>query len=375
MLGGGKHAVRKLKRAQILLAADAGGPATRRLPGPSVSASPPSAGPSAVSWKAIWSGERLERGAASGRRAQADRQGGGPAGGDRMAPSRPWKAGRKRWTLTLPGRHDGQAHRSRQPVGRDRAPAGWPEERSQAMAQGHVVHSPCRWRIRRPHGGRARSLRRDAGSRLAAGLRRRDPRPANRRGAPLPVPAQPDSASATITSIACNGTVNLFVTFDPHRGWRNVKVTDRRAAVDYAQCMRELVDVHYPDAACIRVVQDNLSIHKPGALYEAFAPAEGSTHPAPPRIPLHSETRQLAQHGRVRDQRAAAPVSRPPHRRSQKASETKSQHGNGGEIKPEPASNGCSQPTKPAPNSAALIQPPPKSQNHCDEPLVCRAWR
>jgi transposase len=60
----------------------------------------------------------------------------------------------------------------------------------------------------------------------------------------------------------------------PHRGWRNVKVTDRRAAVDYAQCMRELVDVHYPDAACIRVVQDNLSIHKPGALYEAFAPAE-----------------------------------------------------------------------------------------------------
>ena len=38
--------------------------------------------------------------------------------------------------------------------------------------------------------------------------------------------------------------------------------------------MRELVDVHYPDAACIRIVQDNLSIHKPGALYEAFAPAE-----------------------------------------------------------------------------------------------------
>ena len=38
--------------------------------------------------------------------------------------------------------------------------------------------------------------------------------------------------------------------------------------------MRELVDVHYPGATCIRVVQDNLSIHKPGALYEAFAPAE-----------------------------------------------------------------------------------------------------
>jgi transposase len=38
--------------------------------------------------------------------------------------------------------------------------------------------------------------------------------------------------------------------------------------------MRELVDVHYPDATCIRIVQDNLSIHSAGALYQAFAPAE-----------------------------------------------------------------------------------------------------
>jgi transposase len=43
-----------------------------------------------------------------------------------------------------------------------------------------------------------------------------------------------------------NGTVNLFVAFDPHRAWRKVKVTERRTAVDYAHCMRELVDVHYP---------------------------------------------------------------------------------------------------------------------------------
>src|SRR6516164_6537889 len=71
-----------------------------------------------------------------------------------------------------------------------------------------------------------------------------------------------------------NGTANLFVCIDIHRPWRNVKVTERRAAEDYAQCMRELVDVHYPDAECIRVVQDNLSIHSAGALYQAFAPAE-----------------------------------------------------------------------------------------------------
>src|SRR5215475_3430933 len=89
-----------------------------------------------------------------------------------------------------------------------------------------------------------------------------------------PIPPEPGQPERYDYEYRRNGTVNLFVTFDPHRGWRNVKVTDHRAAVDYAHCMRELVDVHYPDAACIRVVQDNLSIHKPGALYEAFAPAE-----------------------------------------------------------------------------------------------------
>jgi DDE superfamily endonuclease len=59
-----------------------------------------------------------------------------------------------------------------------------------------------------------------------------------------------------------------------HRPWRKVKVTERRAARDYAQCMRDLVDIHYPDAEVIRVVQDNLSTHSAGALYQAFPPAE-----------------------------------------------------------------------------------------------------
>src|SRR5579864_8132135 len=89
-----------------------------------------------------------------------------------------------------------------------------------------------------------------------------------------PIPPQPGQRERYDYEYRRNGTVNLFVTFDPHRGWRNVKVTDSRAAMDYAYCMRELVDVHYPDAACIRVVQDNLSIHTAGALYQAFAPAE-----------------------------------------------------------------------------------------------------
>jgi transposase len=56
-----------------------------------------------------------------------------------------------------------------------------------------------------------------------------------------------------------NGTANLFVFLDAHRPWRTVKVTDHRTSLDFAACMRDLVDVHYPKAERIRVVLDNLS--------------------------------------------------------------------------------------------------------------------
>src|SRR6202049_216473 len=89
-----------------------------------------------------------------------------------------------------------------------------------------------------------------------------------------PIPAEPGQLERYDYEYRRNGTVNLFVVLDVHRPWRKVKVTERRAAEDYAQCMRELVDVHYPKAEYIRVVQDNLSTHSAGALYEAFPPAE-----------------------------------------------------------------------------------------------------
>jgi transposase len=71
-----------------------------------------------------------------------------------------------------------------------------------------------------------------------------------------------------------NGTANLFIFLDVHRPWRKVKVTDTRAAVDFAVCMRDLADVHFPRAERIRVVLDNLSTHSVGALYQAFPPGE-----------------------------------------------------------------------------------------------------
>ena len=67
------------------------------------------------------------------------------------------------------------------------------------------------------------------------------------------------------------GTANLFVFLDAHQPWRHVKVTERTAH-DFAHCMYELATVHYPDAETVRVVLDNLSSHKPAALYEVFAP-------------------------------------------------------------------------------------------------------
>jgi len=71
-----------------------------------------------------------------------------------------------------------------------------------------------------------------------------------------------------------HGTCNLFMFFSPLVAWRHVKVTEQRTMVDFAHCMRDLVDVHFPDAEVIRVVLDNLNTHKPASLYEAFEPAE-----------------------------------------------------------------------------------------------------
>jgi hypothetical protein len=68
------------------------------------------------------------------------------------------------------------------------------------------------------------------------------------------------------------GVSNQFMMCEPLRGWRHVKVTARRTRRDYAECIRDLVEVHYPRAWKIRLVQDNLNTHSGGSLYEAFAP-------------------------------------------------------------------------------------------------------
>jgi hypothetical protein len=90
----------------------------------------------------------------------------------------------------------------------------------------------------------------------------------------VPIAAKPGQPGRHDYEYRRNGTANLFMMFAPLEGWRHVKVTDRRTAMDYAQVLKELSDTHFPGSAKIVLVQDNLNTHKPASLYEAFPPAE-----------------------------------------------------------------------------------------------------
>ena len=89
-----------------------------------------------------------------------------------------------------------------------------------------------------------------------------------------PLPARPGQPARVDYEYRRHGTANLFLSFDPDRGWRHVSVTDRRTKRDFAHEMRRLVDEDYPAAEVIRLVSDNLNTHTPAALYETFPPAE-----------------------------------------------------------------------------------------------------
>ena len=89
-----------------------------------------------------------------------------------------------------------------------------------------------------------------------------------------PLPREPGKPERFDAHYRRNGVCNLFLCCEPLRGWRHVQVTARRTKIDFAALIRELVEVHYPDAEKIVLVLDNLNTHTPGALYDAFEPAE-----------------------------------------------------------------------------------------------------
>ena len=106
-----------------------------------------------------------------------------------------------------------------------------------------------------------------------------------------PLPAVPGQPERFDYEYERNGVQNLFMFCAPLHNWRHVKVTDRRTKHDWAYCMRDLVDIHFPAAVRIRVVEDNLNTHAPAALYEVFEPAEAK------RILDHLEFHYTPKHG------------------------------------------------------------------------------
>jgi len=89
-----------------------------------------------------------------------------------------------------------------------------------------------------------------------------------------PIPTKPGQPARYDYEYRRAGTANIFMMVDRLRGWRHAKVTKRRCNQDYAHMLRDVVDIHYPDADVIRVVQDNLNTHKPESLYLTFPPEE-----------------------------------------------------------------------------------------------------
>jgi len=89
-----------------------------------------------------------------------------------------------------------------------------------------------------------------------------------------PWPCRPGAAAKVDYEYRRHGVVNVWMFSEPLTGWRSVKVTPRRTAIDWAHQMRDLVDRHYPKAERITVVLDNLNTHHLASLYAAFEPAE-----------------------------------------------------------------------------------------------------
>ena len=90
----------------------------------------------------------------------------------------------------------------------------------------------------------------------------------------VPIAAKPGQPKRDDYEYERNGTANLFMMFAPLEGWRHVKLTDRHAALDYAQVLKGLSDTRFRNVSTIVLVRDNLSTHTPASLYQAFPAAE-----------------------------------------------------------------------------------------------------
>jgi transposase len=267
LLSGGKHPTRKLKRAQILLAADAG------VSDEDIATSIGVGGSTIYRTKRRFVEGNLERALSEEVRPGAERKLTGKEEALLVATacSNP-PAGRSRWTLTLLAdalvKLTPHESLSRETVRRRLAENDLKPWRKDMWCIPRVdADYVARMEDVLDLYAEPRDAKRpvvcfdESPIQLIGEVRR-------------PLRAEPGRIERYDCEYRRNGTANLFVFLDVHRPWRKVKVTERRAAEDFAACMRELTDVHYPKAERIRVVLDNLSTHSAGALYQSFPAAE-----------------------------------------------------------------------------------------------------
>jgi len=267
LLSGGRHAVRKLKRAQILMAADAG------IADEDIASSVSVGGSTVYRTKRRFVEGNLEFALSEEARPGAARKLSGKEAALLVATacSNP-PQGRKRWTLDLLA---GAMVRLTEHEGLSR------ETVRRRLAEDDL--KPWRrdmWCVAQVDGGYVARME-DV---LDLYAENADPKrpvvcfdesPTQLIGeVRQPIPPAPGQPERYDCEYRRNGTANLFVFLDAHRAWRHVKVTERRTAQDFALCMRDLASTHYPEAELIRVVLDNLSTHTAGALYETFPAPE-----------------------------------------------------------------------------------------------------
>jgi len=266
VLKGGRHAARKLKRAQILLATDAG------MPDETIARSLAVSGSTVYRTKRRFVEGDLARALDEEPRPGAARKLSGPEEALLVATacSSP-PEGRARWTLELLAgemvRLTEHERLSRETVRRrlaENALKPWRQKRwCVPRVDGEYVarmEDVLDLYAEAPDPKRPVVCFDESPTQLIGEVRQ-------------PIPAAPGRVERFDYEYRRAGTVNLFVLVDAHRPWRKVTVTQQRTALDFARCVRELVEVDHPRAERVRVVLDNLSTHTPGALYEAF-PAE-----------------------------------------------------------------------------------------------------
>src|SRR5215207_4737880 len=107
------------------------------------------------------------------------------------------------------------------------------------------------------------------------------------------------------------GVCNLFLVTEPLAGWRQVMVSGRRTRIDWARCIKDLVDVHYPDAEQIVLVQDNPEHPHARVAVRGVRAGRGQAARRSAGAALHPQAWQLVEHGRARAGRAGRAVPGP----------------------------------------------------------------